>query len=282
MPKDKPVLLSDQLRALLAYPGSNWGDVKSALRSMLTTAESLESGQALEHTVSQVMALEAQIKDVQTMHKAELEELNSENRQLQSLLEQSNTEVNRLRNQQSEGASQQTEEEPVELPVDAVNILLEICEAPYSARVIADVLGLHRVLVQHHLNAMHPFGFVEVGSNVDAEGNAYGAVWLATSKGIGYLVDHGCFGPPTEKKEWPKTAVAILLELSEQPGPIPADVIAFNILEPKVALVQYFLDAMTDPDYLVRAIYSDAEKPVWEITKDGTAYLYHHGHLTGP
>ena len=53
--------------------------------------------------------------------------------------------------------------------------------------------------------------------------------WGATAKGISYLVDHGCFGPPTEKKEWPPIAAEILLELADHQIPIPARLIASNI-----------------------------------------------------
>lgn len=227
--KEKPILLSDNLRALIDYTGSDLGLVRSDLMKLLASAESLENGQSLRDAESQVLALEAEIADLKAAFDAQIKELNLENAELQSLLEQSNTEVNRLRKHESERKDQQGAEEIVELPVDALNILMEICEAPYSASTIAKVLNMHRVLVQHHLNVMHRAGLVEVGPESDGEGNLR-TVWLSTSKGIGYLVGLGCFDQPEQKKEYLSTAERRILRFIDQNG-MTADVGIADLLD---------------------------------------------------
>ena len=100
---------------------------------------------------------------------------------------------------------------------------------------------------------------------------------MATSKGVSYLVEKGCFAKPAEKK-WPETAVAVLLALSGETEAIPASFIARNIKAP-LGRVQ-FLDAMSDPKhYLVRGIFPEEGEPAWQIRRGGTEYLYRNGHI---
>ena len=110
----KDPLLSSQISIL--FDAIDGGEVPakdklmSSLMKMLPAAQSLESGQAIAQTEGQVTALEKEIKDLQAMHGTELQKMTSENAELESLLEQSNAEVKRLKEEERERQKQQKQE----------------------------------------------------------------------------------------------------------------------------------------------------------------------------
>jgi hypothetical protein len=258
MPKEKPILLSDNLRTLINYTGGDWGLVKSDLMRLLASAESLENGQSLREAESEVLSLEAQIK-----------ELNLENSELQSLLEQSNTEVNRLRLEQSD-SSQDNDKEPPELDVEAVNILLQICEAPYSASSIARTLDLPRFLIQHHLNILHRLDFVECGPEESINGNIV-TVWLAKERGIGYLSKLGAFGKAEPKKEHLSSAERRILRYIDQWGLIAADAIA-QLLDTGVDVARSMLYDLSEADW-VDGRFVQQGTTLYGLTSKGKAWV---------